>query len=272
MTKLFRKIDIEAALLPAEIKEHVVNGVKVADIKLTDTMHKACAFYGVNIRDLNNTAAQVGEPRSEIFPGNYEREAAGLEGGLAASAYLCGNSWTALRSWSMGKPDEGDIAVVVAHKAYYIDCKMRTKPTHKLLRLTLHQWRNHAWNSYVACQYPTDARETVTLWGYIERQQIDKVVVSEISRMLGKPFTFEYTGEGANRKVAMSWNVLKAIIEALWNSGRLQHVREEENVKAAGMYDFGFDPEFAVPLNQLTPIQQLRDKIQGDFHAKEASR
>jgi hypothetical protein len=249
---------IHAALERSVIKEKFVYGVKVVDCYLSNALRMTSAVYGVNIRDLNNSAAESGEPRSEIYSGNYECEIAGLEGPLAVSIFLYSNTWMAMRSWTMGPADFGDLTIFYNNVTHIADVKMRTKPEQKCFRLTFKQWRKHAYDLYISCQYPSEEKDFVRILGYIEREKIDLLVSSEIKRLLGKPLQWTYEGLAAEKHVSLTDDEFKKLINSLRNSPEINKIKENE-VGLGGIGDLGYGPEIAIPFNELSPIVELKE-------------
>lgn len=260
-----RKADLLAARAAAEVTELVVNGRKVVDITLTDALHKTAAKYGIAIRDVNNANRANGSGPTQVYVAQSqfdeaEFEVAGKEGELAASIYLTGNEYAAMRRWVIGKSDSGDIAIWLDGEENIIDVKIRTRPYHCCFKLTFEQWRKHCPDYYVCAQYPTDDREQVRIWGYIERSKIDALISEEYKRLWGEPLEWDYEATGAEKHVKCSESELCNLVAYLKKSSKLEKLKEKD-VESGGIYDNGWKLEIAIPFTKLSPIAELRKKI-----------
>lgn len=260
-----RKIDLQAARQEAKVSKLVVNGVKVVDITLTDALHKTAAKFGIATHEVNNIERAKGNGSAQVYVAPYkydkaENEVAGKEGELAASIYLTGNEYAAMRQWVIGKSDSGDIAFWSKNQQNIIDVKTRKSPNSSCFRLTLKQWRNHCPDYYVATQYITDSREKVRIWGYVERRLIDALVISETKRILGKPLKWVCAGTGSQKYVKMTNADLENLAMELHKSPELCKLKEKEvNSFGIGELDGYYPPIIAVPFTQLSSIDKLKE-------------
>lgn len=266
----FRKIDIidairQPKIIIKNVNENAIvtlkNDRKIVVVHLTESMHKAAASFGVRIREKMNELRSIREGPREIYPGDYSKEVAGLEGAEAVAAYLFDNWRIALDYWTIGHPDKGDLAIEKDGIKYLIDIKTRTKPYHTCLRLTLDQWWKSYFSYYISCQYADTEGENIIIWGYAERSFIDNLVKKEADYLLRKPVKIEYEKDYEGKlKMKISREEFYRLKSALEKSEFLQKLKEEE-VKRSGIYNFGYGPEIAIPFLNLLEITQLKEKI-----------
>lgn len=259
-----RKADLIAARKESKITESTVNGVKVVDVTLTQASRHAAAKYGIGIREVNNANRASGCGPTEVFKGKTtfdpaEFEVAGKEGELAASIYLTGNEWPAMRQWVMGTGDSGDLAFWQKDQQKIIDVKIRTMHYHRCFKLTFWQWRDHSPDYYVSTQYPTAKRKVVRIWGYIKRTDIDALVAEETKRILGKSLEWTYEGDGVDKRVQMTDAELIKLLNAIQRSKELHNIDKEDEVDLSGIGNLGYGAEIIVPFTELRQIGELKE-------------
>jgi len=185
-----RRADLERILNQSlwkdvEIKEHIVDGHSVVDVHLTDDMLITALTLGTRIHQKAKALDLI-----HIIQGGVREDIIGLEGALAAAAYLYENWLEGLDSVTIGKGDDGDIKF----KGAVVDVKTRSQRWHDTLMIPEKQWGKHhdKYDYYVGCHEIEE--EWIRIWGYATKEEVASIKPSdELTDSSGKTFNLPVT-------------------------------------------------------------------------------